>query len=105
LGGIESIVVERVRELGVEQGCGEVLVRAMGDTWSRTARRRGKQRQKDDAQPSASSSPLGLCWVGITVCLGEGLEVRFDWVRGVERGLFESFCAHVGRKVRGALGD
>ncbi|PSR79650.1 hypothetical protein PHLCEN_2v6951 [Hermanssonia centrifuga] len=32
-----------------------------------------------------------------------GLTLVFDWVKGWDRGLFESFMSHVGRKVEIAL--
>ncbi|KAK0469088.1 S-adenosyl-L-methionine dependent methyltransferase, partial [Desarmillaria tabescens] len=68
-----------------------VLVRAKEDTWSRSARRKRKR----DVVPL----PLA-CKMVCTIKVFTG-GVEFQWVRGagLERGLFDSFCSHVCRKI------
>ncbi|KAH9847987.1 S-adenosyl-L-methionine dependent methyltransferase [Lenzites betulinus] len=91
----------------------DVLVSIPGDTWSRAARRRKLQQHRMDVEASASAAaaPSLVCRVR---CEGaDGGETRdgdghttaglvFDWLRGRDRALFESFASHVGRKVGAA---
>ncbi|KAJ3525899.1 hypothetical protein NM688_g8333 [Phlebia brevispora] len=82
-----------------------MVVTAKADTWSRAARRR-KLRADDGAIPDHAhgTAPLLVCKVVVS---GKGPEggsfVEFQWVRGRNRGLFESFTSHIGRKVAAAL--
>ncbi|KAI0633926.1 hypothetical protein C8Q77DRAFT_1055507 [Trametes polyzona] len=85
-----------------------------GDTWSRAARR--KKRSAMDVEPSPSSFPKLVCRIRCRMRPADGekskgdgvdggVELVFDWLRGRERGLFESFASHVERKVVAALGS
>ncbi|KAK7030427.1 hypothetical protein VNI00_014171 [Paramarasmius palmivorus] len=64
-----------------------LLVQANGDGWSRAARRRKQP-------PIASTAVAMVC----TIAILEGHAV-FQWVKGRDRSLFESFCSHVSRKL------
>ncbi|KAK0498830.1 hypothetical protein EDD18DRAFT_1153999 [Armillaria luteobubalina] len=77
--------------LETESCDGHVLVRAKEDTWSRSARRK-KKRDGPDLL-------LG-CKMVCTIKFSKS-GVGYQWVRGVgsDRGLFDSFCSHVSRKI------
>ncbi|KAL0578575.1 hypothetical protein V5O48_003425 [Marasmius crinis-equi] len=68
------------------------LVKAAGDTWSRAARRK-RRNQMDVSEETVRPEPAMIC----TVVVADDF-VEFQWVRGVSRSLFESFCSHVSRK-------
>jgi hypothetical protein len=100
------------------------LVASSANTWSRAARRKAQMTmdtETDVPEPAQSSrvAPLIVCrvfWVpsdnncNESVGLIDMIETRthdavlqVDWVRGRDRGLFESFAGHVARKVRTVL--
>lgn len=70
---------------------GYVLARAKEDTWSRSARRKRKR--------DVVHLPLA-CKMVCTIKVSKG-GVEYQWVMGAgsERGLFDSFCNHVSRKI------
>ena len=79
----------------------EVTASAPRDTWSRAARRRKLQlnSQDHDTMDVEPDNPL-ICLIRIT---GSGEDstagLEFQWIRGKDRALFESFASHAGRKV------
>jgi hypothetical protein len=94
------------------------LVAASANTWSRAARRKAQMTMDTDTdalEPAQSSSvaPLLVCrafWVpsdnshndSAIDTIESGIHeavLQVDWVRGRDRGLFESFAGHVARKV------
>jgi len=92
----------------------DVLVSLTRDTWSRAARR--KKANSTVMQTDPQSQPLmGTALICRITCVeaehdsGAGRTrlggpiIRFDWVRGRERALFESFVNHVERKVTALL--
>ncbi|OBZ66401.1 putative methyltransferase-like protein C27D7.08c [Grifola frondosa] len=86
----------------------DVLVSATRNTWSRAARRRNGAA----SAPPESSAPVLVCRIS---CLesdsngrrsdgqAAGAILQIDWVKGIDRALFESFSSHVGRKVTAAF--
>lgn len=85
---------------------GNILVKAIGDTWSRAARRR-KLKAVDSA---TDYGPGQVTLVSRVQCTqntsatrggseSRAVTIEFDWVQGRDRGLFESFVAHVSRKL------
>ncbi|GBE83680.1 Putative methyltransferase-like protein [Sparassis crispa] len=88
----------------------DLLVTAHRDTWSRASRRR--KADPGTIQTDVDSRPTFLCRIrnigdnaGVpqTTQGGDGSALVFDWVRGIDRALFESFASHVGRKVSAML--
>ena len=86
----------------------DLLVNASGNTWSRAARRRKLTATNGGASDVPESThPLLTCQIHYTAarleagpCSGaDNLFIEFTWVRGKDRGLFESFMSHVARKV------
>lgn len=82
------------------------LVQANGNTWSRAARR--KQNSGGDSMlPSTAAAllpdpPLSCrIWVLCTEDPPEKdcFDIRFQWLQGSERSLYDSFCSHVSRKI------
>ncbi|KAK0223916.1 hypothetical protein IW262DRAFT_1433222 [Armillaria fumosa] len=76
--------------LNTELCDGHVLVRAKEDSWSRSARRKRKRDVPD----------LLVYKMVCTIKVSRG-GVEYQWVRGAgsDRGLFDSFCSHVSRKI------
>jgi len=67
---------------------------ATGNTWSRAARRKKLKAPSGDTSQRTTSPPVALmCQVTLSH------ELEFNWVRGRDRALFESFCNHISRKV------
>ena len=81
-----------------------LVVHAGADTWSRAARRR---KLKADIAPDTDASPSStrlVCAMQIgTTTRDANPYIEFQWVKGEDRALFESFMSHVGRKVAAAL--
>jgi len=88
----------------------ELCVHATENTWSRAARR--KRLTGGSAQPLTDTAPALFC----SISAGDGtvqhnqagtkggqISLGFQWVRGLDRGLFETFMSHVARKAEGAL--
>lgn len=109
---VEACSLGRNDEANAPNG---ILVHASGNTWSRAARRK-----KLTGDPVATSnSPRALiCRLHVenasiggatnpthTTVPGQNpqLNVVFQWTRGKDRTLFESFMSHVSRKVEAAL--
>ncbi|KAI0824476.1 S-adenosyl-L-methionine dependent methyltransferase [Trametes gibbosa] len=71
------------------------------DTWSRAARRRTQRQMDVDARPPPSPSLVCRirCEARPPASLDAPVSLVFDWLRGRDRALFESFASHVGRKV------
>ncbi|PBK81416.1 hypothetical protein ARMGADRAFT_1144294 [Armillaria gallica] len=84
-------ILSAINGLETEIYNGYVLARAKEDTWSRSVRRKRKR--------DAVHLPLA-CKMVCTIKVFKG-GVEFQWVRGAgsERGLFDSFCSHVSRKI------
>jgi len=99
LGAIEGVTMSSDHWRLCENGSVAVVaMQAVGNTWSRSARRK----QTAAVEALSSTVPPLLCRVG--VCGEAGcFEVRFQWVRGQDRSLFEGFCSHVSRKVADKL--
>lgn len=102
LKSIEGVVVAPDNPASGE----DLLVKALRNTWSRSARRR-KLMAVDSSVEPRPSSPALVCYIR---CLGgtndarhspghEPIVLEFDWVQGKDRGLFESFMSHVARKL------
>ncbi|KAG7442852.1 uncharacterized protein BT62DRAFT_360502 [Guyanagaster necrorhizus] len=85
-------VLQTISGLETETCDGHVLVTAKEDTWSRSARRK---RKHDTVHPP----PLDCKMMCVIRPFKAGVE--FQWVKGAgsERGLFDSFCSHVSRKI------
>ncbi|KAH9833054.1 S-adenosyl-L-methionine dependent methyltransferase [Rhodofomes roseus] len=90
----------------------DVLVTAARDTWSRAARRR-KMREAV-MQVDEELSVALVCRVACAALeeddpaarargVAESLVLQCHWVKGSDRGLFESFASHLSRKVSAAL--
>ncbi|CCM00501.1 uncharacterized protein FIBRA_02535 [Fibroporia radiculosa] len=91
----------------------EIIIAAPRDTWSRAARRKKAHGITMQTEPDSSAEPILVCRI---VCVEEGdnrmreesasgsIKLRFDWMKGRDRSLYESFTSHVGRKVAAALG-
>lgn len=88
------------------QGTEWLFAKALQNTWSRAARRR-KLDSVDTTAEQQPTQPVLVCRIrslqgardapGLT---GTGeIVLEFDWVRGRDRGLFESFMSHVARKL------
>ncbi|OCH87590.1 hypothetical protein OBBRIDRAFT_820559 [Obba rivulosa] len=86
----------------------DVVVETTRNTWSRAARRKKANTTSMDVDAIPSAAIL-MCRIR---CLErnsgdtEGrhdIDLVFDWVRGKERGLFESFVNHVERKLQQQL--
>jgi hypothetical protein len=78
------------------------LVTASKDTWSRAARRRQRQTNKD--QPMAvDQSDSTLENIFRVTLESSGKDLRFQFIKGRGRELFESFCSHVSRKALAAV--
>jgi hypothetical protein len=93
-----------------------LIVRVTEDTWSRSARRKLKSQEvykrAEETDPTVIVTDLGenrkvespevVCTIQVNGS-GEkgGIFIEFDWRRGRKeaRGLFESLCSHVSRKV------
>ncbi|KAI9063839.1 S-adenosyl-L-methionine dependent methyltransferase, partial [Trametes sanguinea] len=80
----------------------EYMASATRNTWSRAARR--KKQKTMDVDDHRSEDPGLICRVRYEEAseAEKGSrygQVVFDWLRGRDRGLFESFASHVERKV------
>ena len=71
------------------------VVRGTGNTWSRAARRGNRS--------AAASNGCMMCRITVESGVLKGIELEFQWVRGEDRALYESFCNHIGRKVEQKL--
>lgn len=72
----------------------EIVVKASGNTWSRSARRKKASTMEIDQWKMAEDVKALECRI---LCSDSCLE--FNWMKGRDRGLFESFVSHVSRKV------
>lgn len=79
----------------------EVVIRlaATGNTWSRAARRK-KPKAPSNGLPHETTMSLAALVCQITLSCGQ---LEFNWVRGRDRALFQSFCNHISRKVASNL--
>lgn len=85
-------ILSSMGEIEVTAAGGHIMIKAKGDTWSRSARRK---RKRQDLEVDLDTVVL-IC----TIKLEDGnREIVYQWVHGEDRGLFESFCSHVSRKV------
>lgn len=72
-----------------------IRLTAIENTWSRAARRKKDKASSSGTHQKAVSSPVVLvCQITLS-----HKQLEFDWVRGRDRSLFESFCSHISRKV------
>ncbi|EJF59706.1 S-adenosyl-L-methionine dependent methyltransferase [Dichomitus squalens LYAD-421 SS1] len=96
-----SDIICSVEGLVVDHGAAEapvldLIVSASGDVWSRAARR--KRQKEMQVEEVAAIEVRMTCRIRIEAgCL------VFDWVKGRERGVFESFASHIERKVASAM--
>jgi len=75
----------------------EVTIRitATGNTWYRAARRKKLKEPPRETSHETTLSPVALiCQMNLS-----HNQLEFNWVRGRDRALFESFCSHISRKV------
>ncbi|CDO68174.1 hypothetical protein BN946_scf184938.g26 [Trametes cinnabarina] len=85
----------------------DYVVSATRNSWSRAARR--KKQETMDVDNGQSDPPKLVCRVRYEGASAanerqhENGRLVFDWLRGRERSLFESFASHVERKVIAAL--
>lgn len=89
IGGVTSI-----RESRNQNGDFEIVVQASGNTWSRSARRKKASTMDIDERSSTEDGKVLECRLSHS----EGF-LEFNWLKGRERGLFESFVSHVSRKI------
>lgn len=102
LAGVEGVTTQVDRE---ENRARTLVARAGGDTWSRAARRK---KLKTNEAPTGVSPPCVqlICAMRVgSSSSGASPYIEFQWVRGKDRSLYESFVSHVGRKVAAALGS
>ncbi len=90
----------------------ELFVKASRNSWSR-AERRKRTAGASNAELNSPAAPMLTCIIrelasviSTTAVDGETkkLVIQCSWIRGRDRGLFESFWSHVSRKVGVALG-
>jgi len=90
----------------------ELFVKASRNSWSR-AERRKRTAGASNSELNSPASPMLACIIrefasviSTTAVDGEAkkLVIQCSWIRGRDRGLFESFWSHVSRKVGVALG-
>lgn len=72
----------------------EIVLEAFRNTWSRSARRKKALTMDVDQSSSIEDVKTLKCRL---LCSDGCLE--FNWMKGRDRGLFESFVSHVSRKV------
>ncbi|KAI0033736.1 hypothetical protein K488DRAFT_47114 [Vararia minispora EC-137] len=95
---LESIPGVVVASDPVSQGSGLVCT-AAANTWSRAARRKFAS-----SSMVVAPSDYPILVTRLAVCPAESsCLLEFAWVRGRDRGAFESFCSHVARKLRDAV--
>ncbi|KAI0334613.1 S-adenosyl-L-methionine dependent methyltransferase [Cubamyces sp. BRFM 1775] len=80
----------------------DVVAVAVRNTWSRAARRKKRDAMHEDGR--IVSDPQLVCRLRLEEKPDEGgrhggMYLVFDWLRGRDRGLFESFASHIERKV------
>ena len=108
LAGIESTTVKALtsNDDAGNTSPSQFLVRATENTWSRAARRKKLTSGETTQSTIIREAPALTCLIDIInsdVASGAHPILEFQWVRGTNRGLFESFVAHVSRKVETAL--
>ncbi|KAI0685203.1 S-adenosyl-L-methionine dependent methyltransferase [Cytidiella melzeri] len=107
LANIEGVTFEQTLPENVtqDQGFPGILVHASSNTWSRAARRRKKLAVKSGLSPGRPIPTLSCRIQKTSTNDGDTaqMSLEFQWVRGADRGLFESFMSHVSRKVDAAL--
>ncbi|KAI0640491.1 S-adenosyl-L-methionine dependent methyltransferase [Trametes meyenii] len=102
---LNSIASLTTRSILGPSGATDTIVSAAVNTWSRAARRKRQVPMEAEAhQPM----PQLVCRVRIENCHTrergvDGVQLMFDWMRGNDRGLFESFASHVERRVMSVL--
>ncbi|KAF9260061.1 S-adenosyl-L-methionine dependent methyltransferase [Marasmius fiardii PR-910] len=77
----------------IESRSSHFLVKTIGNTWSRSARRK-QLRQMELEGENGVPEIIMICSLAVT-----REYVEFQWVQGKTRSLFESFCSHVSRKI------
>ncbi|KAI0926636.1 hypothetical protein AcV7_005525 [Taiwanofungus camphoratus] len=109
LGAIDHVSVHPLFD--AEHGALDLIVSAALDTWSRAARRKvSSVAMETDGASSAALVCLVKCISLTDSALGqmrftESPVLQFNWLRGRERRLYESFASHIGRKVTAALAE
>ena len=72
-----------------------IRVTATGNTWSRAARRKKLKASSSETSHETTLPPAALvCQMTLS-----HKQLEFNWVRGRDRTLFDTFCSHVSRKV------
>jgi len=71
-----------------------IKLTATGNTWSRAARRKKLNAPSGETSETTSSPVALVCQITLS-----HKYLEFNWVRGRDRALFDSFCNHISRKV------
>ncbi|KAI0074389.1 hypothetical protein K474DRAFT_1648072 [Panus rudis PR-1116 ss-1] len=89
-----------------------VIIEAIGNTWSRAARRKKLTATSQRGDSAGQSVPQLVCHIAVNSgqdkaesqrSVSQRVELIFQWLRGCERTLFESFVSHICRKVDSSL--
>ncbi|KAJ8453876.1 hypothetical protein ONZ51_g13354 [Trametes cubensis] len=107
LTSIDGLGMRSVRADGSSEILDVVSI-VMKNTWSRAARR--KKRDAMDEDGGSVSDPQLVCRLRVEERpqeggRHEGMYLVFDWLRGKDRSVFESFASHVERKVVATLSE
>ena len=86
--------VSCIKETKHSGGVFELVVQASGNTWSRSVRRKKASRMETDEEQYNHSAVALQCRLTFS-----GTEMEFNWIKGKDRGLFESFVSHISRKI------
>lgn len=86
-----STILASIEGIEISRNDGLTLIKAKGDTWSRSARR---NRMRQEVRSEGVEVVL-VC----SVMVERDEEIVYQWVRGEDRGMFDSFCSHVSRKA------
>ncbi|OSD00137.1 S-adenosyl-L-methionine dependent methyltransferase [Trametes coccinea BRFM310] len=105
---LDSLAGLSLRQVNIDGSSTEVehLASAARNTWSRAARRKKQETMYVDEHGEAG--PKLVCRVCYQEASDAGKSTRagqlvFHWLRGRDRGLFESFASHIERKVIAAV--
>ncbi|KAM5539796.1 hypothetical protein V8D89_006609 [Ganoderma adspersum] len=100
IGSTDGVIASNLSQ---DQSILDMVISTYENTWSRAARRKRKELMK--TEPAASGETRMTCRIRHQRGEAGGQErtitdyLVLDWVKGRDRGLFESFASHVERKV------
>jgi len=83
-----------IQEYSIPDGM-TIMLTATGNTWSRAARRK---KLNTPSRGMPEGIPLSTVALVCQITLSHN-QLEFNWVRGRDRTLFDSFCNHISRKV------